>query len=513
MVYVSVVIPVHNGAEHLRETLDSVRGQTFSDFEVFCIDDGSTDSTPQILEDYCAADPRFSFISIPNSGAGPSRNVGLERASGKYLYFLDADDLLVPHALENAVRAADDFTSDVVLFKYQRFDSATGRVTKTIRPNELPNMTIDRAVDKSQESNIFQLSSPAPWNKLFSRQFIFDLGIKFQNLPRVNDLFFGWSAIAAATRIVLLDEVLIHYRSFQSDSLSLRQTRTPLAITEALLATHRFLIEQGLYSKEVEQSFVNEAVSNYSVNLANIETETAYENLFKVGQEQLFPELRVFEFPTEYFDLPETALFVDHMRKTKHHRDFAFLRVKNIHSECAQLTMEIAGIHKESNQLDSHLAKLWRSPSFMIEQGPRAVARKLKASLRGQPRKPSAPQLTDPDLHDFNKILSDANSFSDFETQFMQLRAARLNQLSHLETQSTWPKDDAFLKHVEKIMNSSPFDYLLFRQISGRINRRKLRRMKDSLSNSMNARRKQLVDSKTFQRWVKAGKARIPQGY
>ena len=512
MAYVSVVIPVHNGEQHLRETLDSVRAQTLSDFEVICVDDGSTDSTPQILADYCASDHRFSFISIPNSGAGPSRNLGMEKANGKYLYVLDADDLLVPHALATAVRAADDFDADVVLFKYQRFNSATGNITKTIRPNELPTMTLDRAVDKSQESNIFALSSPAPWNKLFSRQFIAELGIKFQDLPRVNDLFFGWSALAAATRMVLLDEVLIHYRSFQSDSLSLRQTQSPLAITDALIAAHRFLVDREIYSKEVEQSLVNEAVSNYSVNLANIETETAYESLFKVGQEQLFPKLKVFEFPPEYFMLPETALFVDHMRQIKNHREFAFVRAKNIHSDCAQLTLEIAALHKKSNQLDSQIAKLWRSPAFLIEQGPKSVARKIKASLRNQTKQPNAPQLIDPNLHDFHKILSDASSFSDFESQFNELREVRLSELSSLGKQSADPKDDAFLEHVAKIRNSSPFDYLLFRQISGRINRRKLRRMKDNLSNAMNARRKQVVDSKTFQGWVKAGKAQIPQG-
>lgn len=513
MAYVSVVIPVHNGEEHLRETLDSVRAQTFSDFEVICVDDGSTDSTPQILEDYCASDQRFSFSSIPNSGAGPSRNLGLERAAGKYLYFLDADDLLVPHALATAVGAADGFAADVVLFKYQRFDSATGKVTKIVRPNELPTMTIDRAVDKSQETKLFELSSPAPWNKLFSRQFIVDLGIKFQDLPRVNDLFFGWSALAAATRIVLLDEVLIHYRSFQLDSLSLRQTKTPLAITDALLATHRFLVEKGLFSKEVARSFVNEAISHFSVNLANIETETAYEALFKVGQEQLIPELKVFEFPPESFALPETALFVDHIRQFQNHRDFAFVRAKGIHADCAQLTLEIASLHKKTNQIDAQLAKLWRSPSFMIEQGPRAMARKLKASLRGKPNKPDVPQLADPYLHDFHKLLSDTNSFSDFEAQFLQLREARLDLLSVLEKELTGQKDDAFLEHVEKIRTVLAFEYLLFRQISGRKNRRKLRRLKESLSNSMNSRRKQLTDSKTFQRWTKSGKAQMPQGY
>lgn len=514
MVYVSVVIPVHNGADHLRETLDSVRAQSFEDFEVICIDDGSTDLTPQILDEYCHSDRRFNFISIPNSGAGPSRNLGMERATGKYLYFLDADDLLLPHALETAVHAADDFAADVVVFKFRRFDSATGKVITTIRPdNGLPAMTIDRTSDKSQDHKIFQISTPAPWTKLFSRKFIIDLDIQFQDLPRVNDLYFGWSAMAAANRIVSLDEVMVHYRSFQSNSLSSlsRQTHSPLAIADALLATHRFLLGRGLYSEDLEKSFVNEAVFVYSVNLSSIASEAAYEQLFKVGQEQLFPELKVFNFPADYFVLTETALFVDHMRRIKQHRDFAFARAKNIDDDCVQLALEIAELQQESNSLDSLLEKLWRSPSYIFERGPIAFARKIKSSLRTRNKKTTSPESPDPMLDEFQNLLTETSSFSEFESQYDILRTMNLSKLNSYENKALNSKDEPLFEHVSNIRSSSAFDYLLFRQINGRIHRRKLRRKKDSLSNRIENQKEQLANSKTFRRWVKTGKVQNPQ--
>lgn len=514
MVYVSVIIPVHNGERHLRETLDSVRAQTFEDYEVICIDDGSTDLTPQILQDYCRSDQRFSFISVSNSGAGPSRNLGIEKATGKYLYFLDADDLLLPLAFETAVTAADDFAAEVVLFKYRRFNSETGKVIKTIRPtNGLPPMAIDRTSDKSYEDKIFQMSSPAPWNKLYSRKFIADSGIKFQDLPRVNDLFFGWSSVAAATRIVLLDEVMIHYRSFHSGSLSSRQTSTPLAITDALLATHRFLFERGLYSKDIEKSFVNEAVFVYSVNLANISSETAYEQLFKVGQEHLFPELGILDFPVDYFASPETALFVSHMRQFKQHRDFAFVRSKNIYDECAQLTLEITELQLKSNMLNSQLNKLWLSPGYIFERSPKELARKARSFFRTRNEETISSEFTDPVLNDLNNLLSEPSSFDEFAARYENLRAEWFSNLSINENPSNAPKDQLSFEHVSKIESCSAFDYLLFRQISGRIERRRLRRLKDRLRNRIESQRKQIVDSKTFQRWERVGKVQNPQDF
>ena len=96
---ISVIMPVYNVEKYLRECLDSLLAQTFTDFEAICVNDGSTDGSPAILEEYAAKDNRIKIIDQPNSGAAKSRNNGMTIACGKYWMFLDSDDWFMPDML------------------------------------------------------------------------------------------------------------------------------------------------------------------------------------------------------------------------------------------------------------------------------------------------------------------------------------------------------------------------------------------------------------------------------
>ena len=97
---VSVIIPIYNAEEHLRRGLDSVLGQDTAELEAICIDDGSTDASGAIVEEYARRDGRVKLVRQENSGQGAARNRGLEYATGEYVYFMDADDELArPDAL------------------------------------------------------------------------------------------------------------------------------------------------------------------------------------------------------------------------------------------------------------------------------------------------------------------------------------------------------------------------------------------------------------------------------
>lgn len=95
MVKISVIVPVYNSEKYLEGCLDSIRNQTYKDFEAILIDDGSTDKSGRICDHYCVQDKRFQVIHKKNSGAGAARNDGLLRASGVYVVFVDSDDKLV----------------------------------------------------------------------------------------------------------------------------------------------------------------------------------------------------------------------------------------------------------------------------------------------------------------------------------------------------------------------------------------------------------------------------------
>jgi glycosyltransferase involved in cell wall biosynthesis len=103
---ISIIIPVYNVAPYLRECLDSVSAQTFSDWEAICVDDGSTDGSSAILDEYAAKDSRFRVVHQANGGVSSARNTALDIAQGKWVSFLDADDKVLCHWLEDIAQAA-----------------------------------------------------------------------------------------------------------------------------------------------------------------------------------------------------------------------------------------------------------------------------------------------------------------------------------------------------------------------------------------------------------------------
>lgn len=112
---VSVIVPVYNVRDFVRECLDSIRAQSFTDFEVVCVDDGSTDDSLEILEEYAAKDSRVKVLHQENAGLSSARNLGLSYATGSYICFVDSDDGIAPNALERLVSVARKNDADVVV--------------------------------------------------------------------------------------------------------------------------------------------------------------------------------------------------------------------------------------------------------------------------------------------------------------------------------------------------------------------------------------------------------------
>lgn len=118
---VSVIIPVYNTEKYLNECVDSVLYQTYQNFEIFLIDDGSTDKSADICDDYALKDERIKTIHKSNGGQSSARNVALNIAKGKYIYFLDSDDYIANTLLELLVKTAENNYADFVFFEAQSF--------------------------------------------------------------------------------------------------------------------------------------------------------------------------------------------------------------------------------------------------------------------------------------------------------------------------------------------------------------------------------------------------------
>lgn len=131
---VSVIIPVFNASKHLSKTLDSISNQTLKELEIICIDDGSTDNSPEILKNYADKDKRLIIISQKNQGVSAARNAGLSIAKGKYIQFVDSDDILKSEAIQKSYKNAQETNADITLFCHNRM---TGNIIKYNNLKEL----------------------------------------------------------------------------------------------------------------------------------------------------------------------------------------------------------------------------------------------------------------------------------------------------------------------------------------------------------------------------------------
>ena len=135
MPQISVVLPVYNVEEYLRQCLDSLANQTFEDFEVICVNDGSGDSSLSILEEYASEDERFKIISQENKGLSGARNTGMDHIKGKYTIFVDSDDWLELNALEKLYNKITALDSDILMYKFRFFNQDSEQYSESVFTN------------------------------------------------------------------------------------------------------------------------------------------------------------------------------------------------------------------------------------------------------------------------------------------------------------------------------------------------------------------------------------------
>ncbi|NGM17318.1 glycosyltransferase [Eggerthellaceae bacterium zg-893] len=207
---VSLLVPVYNVERYLAECLDSVVAQTFGDFEVVCVNDGSTDGSRDIIERYLA-DPRFRVIDKANSGYGASMNRGLREARGKYVAILESDDFMEPGALERLVGVAEDAGAQVVKARFWFYWSAPVPCNEPYR--FYGDVTCGRPFCPMDDEAIFH-EKPSIWSALYRRDFLEANDIRFLETPGASyqDASFNFKAWACADRVVVLDEEFVHYR-------------------------------------------------------------------------------------------------------------------------------------------------------------------------------------------------------------------------------------------------------------------------------------------------------------
>lgn len=254
---VSIIIPVYNAEKYLIKCIDSVVNQTFKDIEIIVIDDGSTDASLTIINQFAKEDSRIKVLREENKGAGAARNFGMSQARGKFLYFLDSDDFIEKNFINEMWQISERDALDFLVCRSNQFNCETKKTYDclgSIREDLLPSQKIFSSYDVKKDA--FNLFIWWPWDKFIRKSYIDKLQIKFQELKTTNDLFFICAAFLKAKRVSYTNEILVHHRIGNKKSLSNSREKSWNNFLIALSALEEFLKEQCIYS-HFKKDFIN----------------------------------------------------------------------------------------------------------------------------------------------------------------------------------------------------------------------------------------------------------------
>ena len=297
---VSVIIPCYNAEKFIGECLDSVVNQTLTDIEIICVDDGSTDDTNAILNDYAKKDKRITVLRQINSGAGVARNKGLNIATGEYLSFLDCDDVFETEMLDKMYQTAQKEDLDIIVCRADSFDNRNKSkeiIQWSIREDLLPKNRPFSGIE--MDKNFYFTFVWWPWDKLYKKSYIDSLGINFQALRTTNDMFFVASAMVSAKNVDFIQDVLVHHRVGVKSSLENTREKSWNCFCQALVKVRQYLIDNNLYER-FQQDFVN-----YTLHFSFWHLDTlhgyAYAQLYEALRKEWYKELGLANRDKDYF--------------------------------------------------------------------------------------------------------------------------------------------------------------------------------------------------------------------
>ncbi len=297
---VSVIIPVYNSENYLRECLDSVVRQTLKEIEIIAVDDGSADNSLNILHEYEARDSRIRVYEQIHADAGTARNKGLSLAKGEYLAILDSDDFFEPDMLERAYAKAAEQRTEIVVFGADAFNEDTSSFEElyhTIREENLPATTVFSSREIKRE--LFSTFVGWTWDKLFQRKYIKENDIVFQEQRTTNDLRFTFTALAGAERISIVNDVLAHHRTHIKTSLEATREKSYQCFYYALIGLQEELKKKSLYEL-LEQDYINYCLYFCLENLEAMTGETKKEMYGRLRKEW-FKNLGITKYPKKFY--------------------------------------------------------------------------------------------------------------------------------------------------------------------------------------------------------------------
>lgn len=268
---VSVVIPCYNVEKYLRQCLDSVVNQTLRELEIICVNDGSKDSTLEILREYEAKDPRVKIIDKPNGGYGESMNRGFDMATGEYLGIIESDDYADPDMFEKLYACAKEHDLDVVKSGfYFYFSKPEERNTPSPIASHVTSQRTFAPLtgfkSKMEMVDFFNIK-PTIWSAIYRKDFIRSNHIRFNETPGASyqDASFNFKVWVCAKRVRLMQECFLHYRQ-DNEASSINSPGKVYCICDEYDEMERFLQSHPVERGVVEPVMVRIKYDSYNWN-------------------------------------------------------------------------------------------------------------------------------------------------------------------------------------------------------------------------------------------------------
>lgn len=295
---VSVVVPTYNNERYLNECIDSILEQTLYDIEIIVVNDGSTDSTSEILSQYACTDERIKVINIPNGGYGHAVNIGFEASRGEYIGIVESDDYVQSDMYEKLYSAATLYDCDLIKADYRIFVGDDGDREFTMQ-NICPKELYGRVLNPLTDPKIFD-SKLYTWAGIYKKRFLLDNEVMHHESKGASyqDNGFWFQVITSANRIMFIDYPLYNLRRDNPAS-SIMSKDKALYICEEYKFIYERVYGKGTVKKEFLKEFWYRRYKAYNVHLKRIGSEHRLAFLERFSQDfhmarrknELFPEL------------------------------------------------------------------------------------------------------------------------------------------------------------------------------------------------------------------------------
>ncbi len=295
---VSIIVPVYNVEKYLPKCLESIINQTFKDIEVICVNDGSTDSSPEILDSYAKKDSRIKVFNKKNGGLFSARHEGMKYITGEFTIFVDSDDWISETLVEKCLSSVENDEVDVVVFGAFSVREKKGKISCTRGGYDFAKIP-----DIFNRKNIFK-SPPTAWSKMYRTDFIKENDIRFQEIKNGEDQLFFIHSMLCAKRIKVVRANLYYYIKSRAGAITAVNKKKSLSPIYNVYAIEKLLDDLNIeeeYKIFIISKYFKKALSWYTKSDENI--STAFYNAVQELQKYLSKN-----YPNSWwtkFSLPE----------------------------------------------------------------------------------------------------------------------------------------------------------------------------------------------------------------